>query len=605
MEEVTMYQARRLKVLNKSALVALAMLAVCKVASAGATLAFNYTNGFANMGSAIAFAGHAALAGSTIELTTTPQVHSAGSAWYATQVDITSFTTDFSFSVENSSAIGMAFVIQNTNVSTQSNRFGPHYGTSATADANGMGYGAYAPPINPLGSAIYNSIAIAFDPRGQQGVVGQGPSLTALYLDGAPFNPMIPEQDMAPFGINLASGHTFAAHVVYDGTLLTMVIQDTTTLAQARFQWPVNIPVMMAGSGIPAVGTGSSNVAWVGFTGSITEGANQNLYTWDFYEGYNTRLAKPTFSLASGQYSGAQTVTIAGPAGASIYYTTNGQLPTSSSTLYTGPISIPTNAVIQAVAIQSGFTDSYVGASTYQINNANVINFPSGFSGAGVALSGSAALNGSGIRLTNTTGPGQEAGAAWFGVPVNVATFSTAFTLQFTNANANGMTFCIQNQSQGSAYVANSIISGGPGALGANQPGMGYGGLMSSVAIAFDLYTNPNSVGLYTNGASPTGSQIGTGLSFASGHPFAVSLVYNGTTLSMTMTDTVTNTSFSKSWAINIPSTVGGSTAYVGFTASTGGLSANQDVTSWTYATTSTVAASLAVPAAPTNLTVQ
>jgi hypothetical protein len=279
-------------------------------------------------------------------------------------------------------------------------------------------------------------------------------------------------------------------------------------------------------------------------------------------------------------------------------------LPTSASTPYTGPISVPTNAAIQAVAIQSGFTDSYIGSATYQINTPNVINFPSGFNGAGVALSGSAKLSGSQIQLTDTTYQGLESGSAWFGVPVNVATFSTAFTVQFTNVLGNGMTFCIQNESQGTAYAANSLITGGPGSLGADQSGLGYGGIMSSVALAFDLYTNPNSVGLYTNGAFPTGSQTGTGLSFASGHPFNVSVTYNGTTLAMTMTDTVTKASFSNSWAINIPSTVGGNTAYVGFTGSTGWVVANQYVSSWTYATTNATA-SLAVPAAPTNLSVQ
>jgi Legume lectin domain/Chitobiase/beta-hexosaminidase C-terminal domain len=602
-----MYQERRVKVSNTlSVLIAIAMLAVCKVASAGATLAFNYPNGFAGSSSAINLAGHAALSGSVIELTTTAQGHSAGAAWYVQQQNISSFTTDFTFSISSSAANGMTFCVQNSNASTQNPQY-QEYGDIATADANGMGYGGYAPSINPLGTAIYNSIAIAFGPQPQNNSGNSliSTSLTALYLEGAPFNPMAPQQDMLPFGVNLASGHTMAAHVVYDGTILTMVIKDTTTLAQARFQWPVNIPVMMAGSGIPAKGTGSSNLAWVGFTGSIVSGANQNLYTWDFYEGYNTRLATPTFSLASGQYSGAQTVTLTGPAGASIYYTTNGLLPTSASTLYTGPISVPANAVIQAVAIQSGFTDSYVGASTYEINTPNVINFPGGFaSGDGVALSGSAALSGSQIQLTNTNSQGLEAGAAWFGVPVNIGTFSTAFTLDFTNANANGMTFSIQNQSQGSAYVANSVISGGPDALGASQSGMGYAGIMASVALAFDLYNVPNSVGLYTNGATPTGSQIATGLSFGSGHPFNVSLSYNGTTLSMTMTDTVTKASFSKSWAINIPTTVGGNTAYVGFTGATGGLFANQDVSSWTYST-STSTVSPAVPAAPTNLRVQ
>jgi Legume lectin domain/Chitobiase/beta-hexosaminidase C-terminal domain len=600
-----MYQERRLKVLNTlSALSAIAMLAVCNVASAGATLAFSYPNGFASAGGAIAFAQGAALSGSEITLVPSGTGHVAGAAWYATQQNIASFTTDFTFSTV-ANANGLTFCVQNSNSSTQNSEFGPHWGTGASADANGMGYGQYTLSINPLGTAIYNSIAIAFSAQSQLAANGLT-SLTALYLDGAPMNPMIPEQDMAQFGINLASGHTMSAHVVYDGTILTMVIQDTTTHAQARLQWPVNIPVMMAGNGMPPKGTGSSNLAWVGFTGStVTENSPENVYTWDFYQGYNTRLATPTFGLPSGQYSGTQTVTITGPAGASIYYTTNGLLPTSASTLYTGPISVPANAVIQAVAIQSGFTDSYVGASTYEINTANVISFPSGFaSGDGVVLSGSAALSGSQIQLTNTNSAGQEVGAAWYAVPVNIATFSTAFQLEFTNANANGMTFCIQNQSQGSAYVANSVISGGPGALGANQSGLGCAGLQASVALAFDLYNVPNSVGLYMNGATPTGSQIATGFSFGSGHPFNVALSYNGTTLSMTMTDTVTKATFSKSWAINIPTTVGGSTAYVGFTGSTGGLVANQDVLSWTYSTSSTVV-SPAVPAAPTNLRVQ
>ncbi len=58
---------------------------------------------------------------------------------------------------------------------------------------------------------------------------------------------------------------------------------------------------------------------------------------------------------------------------------------------------------------------------------------------------------------------------------------------------------------------------------------------------------------------------------------------YNGTTLTMTITDTVTNATFTTSWAINIPATVGGNTAFVGFTAGTGGQTATQEIITWTY----------------------
>jgi hypothetical protein len=64
---------------------------------------------------------------------------------------------------------------------------------------------------------------------------------------------------------------------------------------------------------------------------------------------------------------------------------------------------------------------------------------------------------------------------------------------------------------------------------------------------------------------------------------------YNGTTLTMTITDT-TNISqaFTTSWQIDIPGTVGGNTAYVGFTAGTGGLTATQEIVTWTYTSSTT-----------------
>ena len=56
------------------------------------------------------------------------------------------------------------------------------------------------------------------------------------------------------------------------------------------------------------------------------------------------------------------------------------------------------------------------------------------------------------------------------------------------------------------------------------------------------------------------------------------------TSVLLTITDTATPTqTFTTSWPINIPSTVGASTAFVGFTAGTGGATANQNVLTWTY----------------------
>jgi hypothetical protein len=412
------------------------------------------------------------------------------------------------------------------------------------------------------------------------------------------------ENDLNPYGINLYSGHTFSGAMVYDGTLLTMTLLDTTTKAQARFVWPINISAVT-----------QSNSAYVGFTGGEIATAEQNLLTWSYYSGYNTRLAAPTFSVTPGSYTSAQTVSISGPAGATIYYTTNGLLPTSSSTRYTGPVTVSSSEVIQAVAIETGYTDSYVAMGNYQIaaSGTPLINFPGGFADASnlVKLTGYPYFKASSIQLTDSANL-FEVGAAWYAVPVNIQAFSTSLKLKFTKSNSNGyyglgMTFTIQNQPAATSTSLYGFVSGGPTALGNGDRALGYGytppgtltgttgGLLSSVAVKFDL--SNNSTGLFTDGALPTTPDVVmTGVTLTGGHPLNVTLDYNGTTLSMTIRDSVTSASFSHSWPINIPSAVGGSTAYIGFTASSGYFVANQDIQSWTYRVVSSSGAILSAP---------
>jgi len=544
--------------------------------------------------------------------------HEAGAVWYKTQQNITSFTTQFTFQMPDTGiigpdTIGMTFCIQNSNTTTNpTDQYGVHSGVYASADANVAGYGAYV----AFGQhGIGNSIAIKFDIGSNSGSEvtypsGGSPSATGLYIDGGPSAALFPENDLNPFGINLSVGHVMAATIVYDGSILTMTLLDTVTNAQFRTSWPIDIPSIVGG-----------NTAWVGFTAGEIPALANNVRSWSFWQGYNPRVSTPTFSVAAGSYTSAQTVTISGPSGATIYYTTNGQQPTTSSSKYTGPFSVSSSEVVQAVAIESGYTDSLVAAANYQIAPANtpLIDFPSGFAKASglVTSVGRTQLSGSAIQLTDSNSAGQEVGAAWYVVPVNVTTFTTQFTVQFTSAQGQGMTFCIQNQNPTSSDVTSQYVSGGPYAMANNQNGLGYSGttgtggqiagLNTSVAVIFDLFNGSGDLtGLYTNGANPVGSSIdmtSSGVSLRSGHPLNVTLAYNGTTLALTVTDSVTSASFSHSWTINIPTTVGGNTAYVGFT---GYSVANQYVQSWTYSTSAgATGQTAAVPAAPTNLRVQ
>jgi len=210
---------------------------------------------------------------------------------------------------------------------------------------------------------------------------------------------------------------------------------------------------------------------------------------------------------------------------------------------------------------------------------------------AGLDLNGSAALNGSSVRLTTTAN--NLAGSAWYPTPVSVQAFSTDFTFQQTNHTgtciADGLTFAIQSVGTTALGPAGGGLGYGPDNP-TNPAGSSNTPIANSVAIKFDLSNNagegPNSTGIYTNGASPTipAVTLGGGVDLHGGDIFHVHMNYDGTTLTMTITDTANTTqTFTTSWPINIPGTVGGNTAYVGFTGGTGGCVSNQDILTWSY----------------------
>jgi hypothetical protein len=81
-----------------------------------------------------------------------------------------------------------------------------------------------------------------------------------------------------------------------------------------------------------------------------------------------TQAPTPTFSVAGGTYSSAQTVTLSdGISGATIYYTTNGTTPTTSSAVYSTAINVSATETLEAIAVASGYTNSAVATAAYTI----------------------------------------------------------------------------------------------------------------------------------------------------------------------------------------------------------------------------------------------
>ncbi len=100
-------------------------------------------------------------------------------------------------------------------------------------------------------------------------------------------------------------------------------------------------------------------------TGSTNSPAASATYT------ITTTLPAPSFSVAGGTYSSGQTVSISDAnATATIYYTTNGTTPTTSSSVYSGPIAVSASETLQAIASATGYVNSAPATATYTINPA-------------------------------------------------------------------------------------------------------------------------------------------------------------------------------------------------------------------------------------------
>jgi Legume lectin domain/Chitobiase/beta-hexosaminidase C-terminal domain len=605
--------------------------------SAGGTTSINFGSGFSNpLG--MQLNGSTDLDDSRLQLTNGTS-NEAGSAFFTTPMDIRKFTTDFTFQLSNAMADGMTFTIQNSSA-----------GATALGGVGGsLGYGGATKILNSVAVKfdIYSNSGEGDDSTGlyidganpttpaidisSSGIdLDQGDTIAAHFTyDGTTLTMTLTDAVInkicstswvvnipATVGGNLAyvgftggTGGGTASQKVETWTFVSTPPQTTVSTPSINpllgtYSAPLSVTITDSTGGAsiyyttdgstptPGAGTTKPYTAGVVLTASATVKAiatatgltESSLSSVAYTISVQTQTPAPTFSPAPGTYASAQMVQLM-DAGATIYYTTNGTTPTHSSSVYKAPLAVSATTTITAIASAAGLSDSGVISGTYTIaaGTSNPINFGAGFSSpTGMQFNGSAGLDGSRLQLTN--GTINQDGSAFFTTPTDIRNFTTDFTFQLSNAKADGMTFTIQDSSSG------------PTALGAVGGSLGYGGttkILNSLAIKFDIFSNSgegsDSTGLYINGANPTTPATdisSSGIVLAQGNPIATHITYDGTTLTMKLTDTVTAKTYTTSWAVNIPATVGSNTAYVGFTGASGGLGANQQIETWTLVST-------------------
>jgi sugar lactone lactonase YvrE len=225
------------------------------------------------------------------------------------------------------------------------------------------------------------------------------------------------------------------------------------------------------------------------------------------------------------------------------------------------------------------------------------INFSNGFYSSlfgpdgGLTLNGGAAIQGTALQLTD--GGTNETRSVFDYAPIGLSSFKTEFDFQLTGKDT------LAPDADGFAFV---LQSNGPNALGSSGGGLGYGkpaiaqtgpSITNSVAIKFDLHNNDgegsSSTGLYINGAAPTTPSINLSrdrIDLHSGHIFHVALVYDGSTLTLTITDNTTHVTASLPFTVDIASILGGPTGFAGFTASTGEKTAVENILRWQLTST-------------------
>ena len=148
-----------------------------------------------------------------------------------------------------------------------------------------------------------------------------------------------------------------APTITYDPYAQTVTIASATSSATIHYTTDGSVPTTAS----PVYSTAlmvTENMTIKAF--AVAEGyVNSTLSTEEIV--YITQLEVPEISFS------ANTVTIVGPSGAGIHYTTDGSIPTEDDPLYSAPFAWYQNATIKAIAIADGYLDSEVASLSVSV----------------------------------------------------------------------------------------------------------------------------------------------------------------------------------------------------------------------------------------------
>ena len=200
-------------------------------------------------------------------------------------------------------------------------------------------------------------------------VVGQGKS-----GGGAGF-----EYVVSPINFSFSNAYGNSAHIkayggceiTLSGATITNVVINATTASYIK-TWSATAGDISV-SGATATWTGSASELVLSNTATAQARITSIVVTYTTGEGGDTpavpTLTKPTFTPADGTaFDESMEVSIEAEEGATIYYTTNGDEPSTTSAVYSEPFTITETTIVKAYAVKDGSNDSQVATATYTKN---------------------------------------------------------------------------------------------------------------------------------------------------------------------------------------------------------------------------------------------
>ena len=341
-----------------------------------------------------------------------------------------------------------------------------YYNTDGTTPPNATSITYSGTPIPVTANTTIKAIAV--------GSGGLGSSLVA----SASYAFQTATPSMAPAAGTYTTPQAVTFGDVTPGVTYYYTTNGTTpTTASTQYTGPFTLSTQ-----------GSATVEVIAVSSFGTSAMATAYYNFNF-----PQAAPPVISPAAvGTFSTPQKVTISDSTpGATIYYTTNGTTPTTSSPVYTGQITVSSTTTVEAIAIAYGYSLSNASVATYTILAANP-TFSPGAIGTftnSVKVTIADATSGATIYYT-TNGNTPTTSSTVYTAPITFTTTTNLQAMAVAGSSTSGVTSQIY-----SIVAANPTFS--PGAIGT---------FTNSVKVTIADTASGATIYYTTDGSTPTAS---------------------------------------------------------------------------------------------------